>query len=126
MVGNGYLDVLRGHNGPHEVCPNFEAPVIRSLATPDGVVRDIVPMRWGFPPPPLYNRKANFTNVRNTPSGCWKPCQRCLVPATASSEPDRNTSKPVIFRWFARPGGELLQFAVSGVLRRPFCRVVDL
>ncbi len=72
-------------------------------------------MRWGFPAPPFYQIKANVTNVRNTASGYWKPYlkpgQRCLVPATAFSEPDRNTSKPVVFRWFARSAGELFYFA---------------
>jgi len=29
----------------------------------------------------------------------------------AFSEPDRNTSKPVVFRWFAPPGGEPVYFA---------------
>lgn len=115
LVGTSYLDILRGRNGPQKVYPNYEAPVIRSLATPAGIVRDISPMRWGFPAPPFYKIKANVTNVRNTASGYWKPYlkpgQRCLVPATAFSEPDRNTSKPVVFRWFARPGGELFYFA---------------
>ena len=32
---------------------DYEAPVIRSLATPEGIVRNIAPMRWGFPAPPL-------------------------------------------------------------------------
>lgn len=89
--------------------------MIRSLVTPDGVVRDIVPMRWGFPAPPFYDYKANVTNVRNTASNYWKPYfkpgQRCLVPATAFSDPDRNTIKPVIFPWLARPGRELFYFA---------------
>jgi len=34
----------------------------------------------------------------------------------AFSEPDRNTSKSVVFRWFARPGGELFYFA--GIWRK--------
>ena len=44
LVGAGCLDVPRDRNGPQEVCLNYEALVIRSLATPDGVVRDILPM----------------------------------------------------------------------------------
>lgn len=115
LVGTAYLDVLRGRNGPTKVYPNSEAPVIRSMATSSGIVRDISPMRWGFPAPPFYQVKANVTNVRNIASNYWKPYfkpgQRCLVPATAFSEPDRNTSKPVIIRWFARPGRELFYFA---------------
>lgn len=114
LVGTEYLDVRRSRNGSTKVYPNYEAPVIRSLATPAGIVRDIVPMRRGFPAPPFYLVKANVTNVRNTASNYWKPYlkagQRCLVPATAFSEPDCNTSKHVVFR-FARPGGELFHFA---------------
>src|SRR4051812_38885418 len=115
LIGTDYLDVLRGRNEPTKVYPNYEAPVIRSLATPAGVVRDIAPMRWGFPAPPFYKIKANVTNVRNIASNYWKPYlktgQRCLVPATAFAEPDRNTSKPVVFRWFGRPDGKMFYFA---------------
>jgi putative SOS response-associated peptidase YedK len=46
----------------------------------------------------------------------WRPsianeAQRCIVPATAFAEPDRNTSKPVVIRWFRRTDGEPLFFA---------------
>jgi len=34
LVGTAYLDVLRGRNGRQRVYPNYEGPVIRSLATP--------------------------------------------------------------------------------------------
>jgi putative SOS response-associated peptidase YedK len=72
-------------------------------------------MRWGFPPPPATGSKAPVTNVRNAASGYWKPWlkreQRCLVPASAFAEPDRNTSKPVVFRWFRRTDGEPFFFA---------------
>jgi hypothetical protein len=49
-------------------------------------------------------------------SACWRPsiankAQRCIVPATAFAEPDRNTSKPVVFRWFRRIDGEPFFFA---------------
>ena len=40
---------------------------------------------------------------------------RCLVPAAAFSEPDQNTSKPVINRWFRRADG--LPFFFAGVWR---------
>ena len=33
------------------------------------------------------------------------------MPATAFAEPDRNTSKPVVIRWFRRTDGELFFFA---------------
>jgi hypothetical protein len=36
---------------------------------------------------------------------------RCIVPASAFSEPDRNTSKPVINRWFGRTDGKPFFFA---------------
>jgi putative SOS response-associated peptidase YedK len=53
--------------------------------------------------------------VRNTASAYWRPsiankAQRCIVPATAFAEPDRNTSKPVVFR-FRRTAGEPFFFA---------------
>lgn len=76
-------------------------------------------MRWGFPPPPFMGSKAPVTNVRNTKSGYWKPWlktgQRCLVLASAFAEPDRNTSKPVVFRWFQRADG--LPFFFAGIWR---------
>ena len=84
------------------------------------VVRDgqriVDTMRWGFPPPPGVGSKAPVVNVRNTTSAYWRPsiankAQRCIVPATAFAEPDRNTSKPVAIRWFRRPAGEPFFFA---------------
>jgi len=51
LVGSTYLDVRCGRNGPQLVYSNYEAPVVRSLATPDAVVRDVTPMRWGCPAP---------------------------------------------------------------------------
>jgi putative SOS response-associated peptidase YedK len=71
------------------------------------VVRDsqrtVETMRWGFPPPPGVGSKAPVVNVRNTNSAYWRPAiankaQRCIVPATAFAEPDRNTSKPVVMQ----------------------------
>lgn len=122
LVGTAYLDVLRGRNGPTNVYPNYEAPVIRSLATPEGVVRDIVLMRWGFPAPPFYDFKGNITNVRKsratTGSAIYKPatvawCRRrpspsrprlnscCEASTGAWQRPDRVT---VSKRASARPG----------------------
>ena len=78
--------------------------------------RIVETMRWGFPPPPNTGSKAPVTNVRNTASAYWRPsiankAQRCIVPATAFAEPDRNTSKPVVFRWFRLTDGEPFFFA---------------
>lgn len=101
--------------GPTKVYPNYEAPVVRSRTTPAGLERSLTMMRWGFPAPPFFKNKAPVTNVRNTASNYWKPWfkpeQRCVVPATAFAEPDRNTSKPVQFRWFERPDRKPFFFA---------------
>jgi putative SOS response-associated peptidase YedK len=112
LVGKEFAGAMAEKNDATNVYPNYEAPVV--------VVRDgqrvIETMRWGFPPPPFMGSKAPVTNIRNTASNYWKPWlkkpeQRCVVPATAFSEPDRNTSKPVQFRWFKRADGEPFFFA---------------
>lgn len=112
LVGREWAEAIADRNDATSVYPNYEAPVV--------VVRDgrrvVETMRWGFPPPPFMKSRAPVTNVRNTASGYWKPWlnkpeQRCVVPATAFAEPDRNTSKPVQFRWFARRDGEPFFFA---------------
>lgn len=83
------------------VFPDQLAPVVR--ATPDGG-RELIRMRWGFPPPPkLGNRPV--TNVRNTKSNWWrawleKPEYRCLVPVTSFCEPDHRSGKNV-WTWYA-------------------------
>ena len=51
--------------------PNSRAPVVRTA--PDGI-RELVMMRWGFPPPlipGLKPRNPYLTNVRNTDSSFW-------------------------------------------------------
>src|ERR1043166_3938611 len=77
------------------VFPNRAAPVVR--VAPDGV-RELVMMRWGFPPPNIPGSKPRnpyLTNVRNADSKYWLPClknpaARCLVPVTSFAEPDNN------------------------------------
>lgn len=111
LIGKDWEETMGARNDALMIYPNYEAPVV--------VVRDgqrlVETMRWGFPPPPFLTSKAPVTNVRNTSSGYWKPWlkrdQRCLVPATAFAEPDRNTSKPVVFRWFRRVDGQPFFFA---------------
>ena len=112
LIGREREEVIGRRNDALELYPNYEAPVV--------VVRDgqrvVETMRWGFPPPPGMGSKAPITNVRNTASAYWRPsiankAQRCIVPATAFAEPDRNTSKPVVFRWFRRTDGEPFFFA---------------
>src|SRR5689334_21299470 len=96
LIGGEWEKLIGMRNDALELYPNYEAPVV--------VVRDghrvIETMRWGFPPPRNTGSKAPVTNVRNTASAYWRPsitnkAQRCIVPATAFAEPDRNTSKPV-------------------------------
>jgi len=112
LVGKEWAEVVGGQNDATNIYPNYPAAVV--------VVRDgkrvVETMRWGFPPPPFVGGKAPVTNIRNTASSYWKPWlkkpeQRCIVPATAFSEPDRHTAKPVQFRWFKRADGEPFFFA---------------
>jgi len=111
LIGLDFQEAMRGRNETMDVYPNYQAPVV--------VVRDgqriVETMRWGFPPPPFMASKAPVTNVRNTKSSYWKPWlkreQRCLVPVSAFAEPDRNTSKPVVFRWFKPADGQPFFFA---------------
>ena len=81
----------------------FGAPVVRE---------DFL---WGFP---KFNGRYG-TNFRHTNNHMWRPWldkeHRCVVPATAFAEPDRNTSKPVVWRWFGRTDG--LPFFFAGIWR---------
>jgi putative SOS response-associated peptidase YedK len=75
-------------------------------------------------------RPGFLTNVRNTRSSHWRNWLasakvtvgkdklqggRCIVPASMFAEPDRNTSKPVVNRWFASADG--LPFFFAGIWR---------
>lgn len=119
LVGTDYIDILRGRNEPTDVYPNRMAPVIRAVPSAIGTVHPTTMMRWGFPAPPFYASKQLVTNARKVASSYWKPyfrpAQRCLVPVTAFAEPDKNTQKPVVIRWFARPDGG--PFFVPGIWR---------
>ena len=102
------------------VFPNRVAPVVR--AAPDGV-REMVMMRWGFPPPPIPGSKTRnpyLTNVRKTDSPYWqtylkKPENRYLVPVTSFAEPDWRSEK-CIWTWFAREESRPLMF-FAGIWR---------
>jgi putative SOS response-associated peptidase YedK len=72
----------------------------------------VVAMLWGL----TTGKGTWLTNFRNPHLKTWKPlidkkAQRCVVPATRFGEPDRNTSKPVQCRWFARPNRKPFMFA---------------
>jgi putative SOS response-associated peptidase YedK len=103
------------------VFPNRMAPVVRAGA--DGV-RELLVMRWGFPPPSILGSKSRnpyLTNVRNTDSRYWrtwltKPEQRCLVPVTSFAEPDNNQGPKSIWTWFAQNESRPLMF-FAGIWR---------
>lgn len=82
------------------VFPDTLAPVV---ATARDGVRQLMMMRWGFPPPPNLGSRP-VTNVRNTASPYWrawlKPAYRCLVPATSFCEWADTTPRKTP-TWFA-------------------------
>ena len=103
------------------VFPNRMAPVIRTAS--DGV-RELLMMRWGFPPPSIPGQKPRnpyLTNVRNTDSRYWRkylkePGARCLVPVTSFAEPDNNQGPKSIWTWFAQDKSRPLMF-FAGIWR---------
>lgn len=102
------------------IFPNRTAPVVRTA--PDGV-RELLMMRWGFPPPSIPGSKPRnpyLTNVRKTDSRYWtsflkKPEHRCLVPVTSFSEPDWRSEK-CVWTWFAQEESRPLMF-FAGIWR---------
>lgn len=96
------------------VYPDSLAPVVREA--PEG--RELVLMRWGFPPPAGAATRA-VTNIRNLASPYWRgwldqPRFRCLVPATSFCEwTDR---PPKVTHWFALDESRPL-FAFAGLWR---------
>lgn len=96
------------------IFPDQLAPVARTA--PDGV-REVLNMRWGFPPPPSGKRPV--TNIRNLSSNFWRgwmrePRFRCLVPATSFCE--YTDTRPKVAHWFALSQERPL-FAFAGVWR---------
>ncbi len=124
---------MAGKNDEALVYPKYPAPIV--------IVRDgeqqLEHMGWGMPspPPPLKDgekpkRPSFITNARNLRLGMWKQWLaaptvtvgrdkhqggRCIVPATMFAEPDRNTAKPVVNRWFGRADG--VPFFFAGIWR---------
>jgi putative SOS response-associated peptidase YedK len=111
------------------IYPDMMAPIIRQ----EGGERVMQMARWGMPTPPRYLRPGaidrGVTNVRDTRSSHWyawlRPEHRCLVPATAFSEPT-DEADPTTARkrwaWFAL-GEDLLLFAFAGIWRAGMARV---
>lgn len=99
------------------IFPDGVAPVVRN--TEGG--RELLTMRWGFPPPPKGYQPV--TNIRNVSSPFWrawmKPEYRCLVPVTSFSEyapkPDPVTGRKDIV-WFSIDETRPL-FAFAGLWR---------
>lgn len=96
------------------IFPDQLAPVVRTGR--DGS-RELVTMRWGFPPPPQLASRP-VTNVRNVKSPYWrgwlKPEFRCLVPLTSFCE--YTESQPKIPHWFAMDESRPL-LAFAGIWR---------
>lgn len=114
-----YVRAMRDRTGNQpplpDIFPDQLAPVVRTAK--DGV-REVVTMRWGFPPPSAASKRP-VTNVRNLASNYWrnwldKPEFRCLVPATSFVEYTDTT--PKIAHWFAL-GAERPLFCFAGIWR---------
>jgi putative SOS response-associated peptidase YedK len=109
------LDVMIDHTGNQPplpaIFPDQMAPVVR---TGKNSVREMLPMRWGLPPPQAGTRPV--TNIRNTQSAWWRPWLeprwRCLVPANAFCE--WTDASPKVPHWFAL-GPERPLFAFAGI-----------
>jgi putative SOS response-associated peptidase YedK len=137
LVGVEWAQVFEkemlGKNDEALVYPKYPAPVV--VGRDGKCVLDH--MGWGMPSPvpPIRpgekpKRPAFLTNVRNTRSGHWRNWLasanvtvgkeklqggRSIVPATMFAEPDRNTRKPVVNRWFGRSDG--VPFFFAGIWR---------
>jgi len=106
----------RRQNEPIEdVYPNRRAPVV-VLENGEHVVRE--DMLWGFP---KFQSDASWdTNFRMLENRKWRTWldrkHRCVVPAMAFAEPDRNTPKgAMMWRWFSR--ADKLPFFFAGIWR---------
>lgn len=113
-----YVRAMRDRTGNQpplpDIFPDQLAPVVRTDT--DGV-REVVAMRWGFPPP--ASGKRPVTNIRNLSSQFWRgwldqPRFRCLVPATSFVE--YTDTQPKVAHWFAL-GPERPLFCFAGVWR---------
>ncbi|HYD88376.1 MAG TPA: SOS response-associated peptidase [Vitreimonas sp.] len=96
------------------IFPDQMAPVV---GTSKEGLREVVMMRWGFPP--AGGGKRPVTNIRNYSSPYWRgwleqPRFRCVVPATSFCE--YTDSAPKVAHWFAL-GDERPLFCFAGVWR---------
>lgn len=98
------------------IAPKRPGPIIVSNGQPGGA-RQLVPMLWGFPPPP--QGRAPVTNVRNLSSPFWIGTLRhaelrCLVPVTAFQEWS-GESGAKHQHWFTLSAAPI--FAFAGIFR---------
>lgn len=96
------------------IFPDQLAPVV---GTSKEGLREVVTMRWGFPP--AGGGKRPVTNIRNYDSPYWRgwleqPRFRCVVPATSFCE--YTDSSPKVAHWFALEDERPL-FCFAGVWR---------
>jgi len=96
------------------IFPDQMAPVV---GTSKEGLREMVMMRWGFPP--AGGGKQPVTNVRNLNSSYWRgwleqPRFRCLVPATSFVE--YTDTSPKVAHWFGL-GDERPLFCFAGIWR---------
>lgn len=96
------------------IFPDQMAPVV---GTSKEGLREMVMMRWGFPP--AGGGKQPVTNVRNLNSPYWRgwleqPRFRCLVPATSFVE--YTDTSPKVAHWFALDDERPL-FCFAGIWR---------
>jgi putative SOS response-associated peptidase YedK len=95
------------------IFPDQLAPVVRKDR--EGV-REMLNMRWGFPPPAAGKRPV--TNVRNLNSSYWRGWLRdgfrCLVPATSFVE--YTDTSPKVAHWYAL-GPDRPLFCFAGIWR---------
>lgn len=96
------------------IFPDQLAPVVR---TGEDGAREVLNMRWGFPPPPGAGARP-VTNVRNLNSSYWRawmaPAYRCVAPVTSFVE--YTDSTPKIAHWFAL-GADRPLFFFAGLWR---------
>jgi putative SOS response-associated peptidase YedK len=116
LVGTDWLEHVRTQNEPiKDTYPNRTAPVV-VVQEGQRIVRE--DMLWGFPP---FKPGAGYgTNFRTLKASQWRKRldqeHRCMVPAMAFSEPDKNTPRGAVeWRWFER--AEKLPFFFAGIWR---------
>ncbi|MBL8537131.1 MAG: SOS response-associated peptidase family protein [Hyphomonadaceae bacterium] len=102
LLGNALLEVF----------PKSYGPVIK---LGESGQLEWMKMRWGLPGPQSTGG-APVTNIRNIKSPHWRPLlgtqHRCIVPFTAFSEYEDNSSKGAKqIRWFAPPDRGVIFFA---------------